>query len=456
MALDHLAPELLCSILASLESPRDLYSLIKASPASLRAFIPCRRSTFSAIIRNALAPDAVHHALALLHVPEPPVSFHNDGRNAELFRLRVKIYLKQYFRASSWRFPTDLPSIITLIRLISQISRFVDGYFDFAMETMGLTEETGCLRPLSSTEIARLQRAFLRFEIYCRINPLLDCLTSTLSSDFQFRYFIKKMAPWEVEEVTCIHEYLATVIGRYILEAEDRLMHAILGNPHLRARSIDMEYFQHGRPIKYKCSEGHMLNFDDLDITDLSPFSTEATDHRRSSISYIVSLGLGVLQDIISSDVDRRWNIIHSNLLLRQFLHEALLVAWRRRGADPILRAPEGEFTDSSSRPNQGWFNFNSSHGLLSIEESFDSLTHRLLRICGYIFWDYSRISHPNVSKALKSLQDERDLSSSIYGIRSGQSAEERLEGYELPKAEMIKLWCDLGYKSSLKWLSVR
>lgn len=456
MALDRLAPELLCSILTSLNSPRDLYSLIKASPAALRAFLACRRIIFSCIIRNALSPDAIHHALALLRVPEVPVDFTTESPEAATFRQQVKEYLSQYFQANSWDFPTELPSIIELIRLISRMSQFIDGYFDFAMTKMGASEDTSYTRPLSPTETVRLQRAFLRFEIYCRINPISRRCGNMLRSDIQFYFFIKKIEPWEVEEIACIHEYFATVIGLYILEVEDSLVDAVLGSPHLRARNFEKEEFRCSergiyKRVRYERSEKDVQNFDSLGLTELAWFSTGATASRRRAVTSIVSLGWGTLHDFIFSGFKRRWDMIQGRSYpLRHPLRDALQVAWFQRMPDAVLPLPEGEFTDSSSRPSKGWLDFNNSHDLLFIEKAFDRPMQLLLRVCGYMFWDSSRILHLSVRTVLKSLEDNHDIVTRVCGPPFTESAEERLKGYELPKAELLKLWGKLGFESSL------
>ncbi|KAI0424352.1 hypothetical protein F5Y09DRAFT_353498 [Xylaria sp. FL1042] len=226
MALHRLAPELLCLIFSSLDSPQDLYSLIRASPSCLQAFLPSRRITLSSIIRNVLLPESIHDALALLHIPKPPPGADPDLQEIEAF-------LDQYPRGNSWHFPTDLPSVVLLTRLASRISWFINGYFDYAMGTLATVQDhSGNWSPI---ERARLQRAFLRFEIYCRI-----CLpsgahpwTSLLSPDFMFHHFLEKLEPWEVEEITCIYEYFVALVGQYMLDREDKFIRTIMAHPRL-------------------------------------------------------------------------------------------------------------------------------------------------------------------------------------------------------------------------------
>ncbi|KAI0977193.1 hypothetical protein F4678DRAFT_477274 [Xylaria arbuscula] len=446
MALERLAPELLCSILASLDSPQDLYSLIKASPASLRVFLASRRITFSSIIRNAFLPDAIHHALALLHVPKVPETDDMESQEVEAFSREVKEYLSQYFQPNPWSFPTDFTNIITLIRLIARIARFTSRYFDYAMKTMDI-EQDSCLWLLSSTETARLQRAFLRFEVYCRICPALDG-EAMLSTGFQFDYFINKMEPWEVEEICCVLEFLRTVVRRDISELEDKFVQTVLGNPHLQTRNV-AELQKHPSRRHY---EDGMAYFDIIDLTPLTMFSTHTEDYRPEIVLYIVSLGLGFLDDMMASDQPRGWEIIQSNLSWRDFLIDALGRARHTRHttvANAVLSPPEGDFTDSGSRPNKGWFEFNNSYDMWSVGQAFSNPTHGALRICGYMFWDSRRLLYSSVHKALTTLEDGEGIVMRLYGPELGgvdeESAEEQLEYFQLPRAELEKIWVEFG-----------
>ncbi|TGJ88127.1 hypothetical protein E0Z10_g633 [Xylaria hypoxylon] len=436
MALDHLPIELLCFIMSSLDSPQDLYSLIKASPVSLQAFLASRRITLSSVIRNALLPDAIHHALALLHIPRTPLGADHPDRE------EVKDFLDQYLQPNSWSFPTDLSSIISLTRLIPLISRSIDRYFDFAMRTLGTFQEHNGSWPLSPTERARLQRAHLRFEIYCQICPILEYnpMEPFLPPAYQFHHFLGKLEPWEVEEISCIHEYFATIIGRYIMDFEDHFIQTVLGNTHLRAPPN--HNLQEDRVSNREISENDredMEFFDALDITDLCLFSTDSKARLRKVAAYMASLGLKFLENLMSSDTDRRWDLIRRNSpLTRGFLPEALEFS-PRNPAKTI--PPEGDFTDDSSRPSKGWFDFKGLPYDLYFSILCCDFTRSLLRVCGYVFWDSRRVLHPTVFKALKAVKgmDKSELSR-FHNPTVGQSAEKQLEGFQLPKSEMLKI----------------
>ncbi len=168
MSLHNLAPELLSLILQALDCPRDLYSFIRASPSCFRVYTLTSELVLSSVLKNAILPDVLHHALAHLHIPAAlPGS--EPGRTEHL-----EAFLREYFQADSFRFPRDKTAIIALCRLYSRISYFVDDYSARAYCALGLklnAEQTTGLS-LSSTERARLQRAFFRYELYSRVYPV--------------------------------------------------------------------------------------------------------------------------------------------------------------------------------------------------------------------------------------------------------------------------------------------
>jgi hypothetical protein len=155
MALDDLAPELVSIIMRSLDYLQDLYSLIQASTACFWAFTSSRVIILSSVIRNALLPDVLYHAVSIVSTPVP-----STGAKASLVG-DVETFLDRYFsQPNSFRFPTDVSSIVSLACLPSRVSCFVDAYFGTARRALGIS---GCTIqgpngtwPMSPTERARL------------------------------------------------------------------------------------------------------------------------------------------------------------------------------------------------------------------------------------------------------------------------------------------------------------
>ena len=169
MHLHDLAPELLSLILQALDNPRDLQSCIKASTRCFRVYARSQRLILSSVLKNAILPEALHHALACARIPAPTPS---DPRLQQT--QLPEAFLDKYFQANSFEFPTDCSTTVALCRLYSQISYFIDDYATRAMRALDLEPEAGrtMALALSSTERARLQRAFFRYELYCRVFPV--------------------------------------------------------------------------------------------------------------------------------------------------------------------------------------------------------------------------------------------------------------------------------------------
>lgn len=443
MALDRLAPELLCSILSLLDSPQDLYSLLKASPASLQAFLASRGIILTSVIRNALSPDAIHHALALLHTPK----IHTGVDYLDLQEVRA--FLDKYFnQADLWSFPKDLPNIVSLMRFTARVFRFVDAFFNSATQTLGTFQKHDGSWPLSPTERARLQRAFLRFELYCQLCPPFECYPPEpfFSPDLQFSYFLAKLEPWEVEEISCIHEYSTINIGQYIADFQDCFIQTVLENSQVRAPpDHDLRGGQVNNQDDSEPDEGEdMKFFHELDITDLALFSTDCKSILREVAGFMASLGLEFLERLMSSGTDGRWNIIRRNSpRTRGFLPEALQCS-----PSIVSRTmpPEGGFANDSSLPNKGWFDLKSSPYDEYLSILYGGTMHRILCICGYVFWDCERISHPTVREAFMTVvKMEEAKVPRLYKPRVGQSAEEQLKGFQVPKSQMLKITEEFG-----------
>ncbi|KAH8676031.1 hypothetical protein BX600DRAFT_193454 [Xylariales sp. PMI_506] len=141
-----------------------------------------------------------------------------------------------------------------------------------------------------------------------------------------------------------------------------------------------------------------MESFHELDIIDLALFSTDCKYRSREVAGFLASLGLEFLEDLLSAGTDRRWDIIRRNSPRTQgVLPEAL-----QHSPNTLSQTipPEGNFTDDSSRPSKGWFDFKSSPYDSYLSILHGGIVHRILCICGYVFWDSRRILHPTVREA--------------------------------------------------------
>ncbi|KAI0969663.1 hypothetical protein F4678DRAFT_473524 [Xylaria arbuscula] len=363
----------------------DLYSLIKASPASRWVFLTWRKPILTLAIRDALS-DTIHHALAILHVPKaPPGAEHPDLED-------VKAFLDQYLQSDPWELPTDLPSIV-----------FVDS--------------------LDHSHLS-IQKGFLRSGIYCQICPTFehDPFCSFLSPGLQFNYFLSKLEPWEVEEITCVYEYFTTIICRM----ENRFIQAVLTNPHLRAPSdhnLQDDRSKNRENSGTNREEMKYFKFEDLNITELNLFSTDSKYRLYGYARYIASLGFKLLEDLLSSDTDWHWDIIRRKTPLEREFLPAALVRAPNTLSNTII--PEGDFIDPSSGPSRGWFEFKGVPYDLYFDIHRSGPIQHLVRICSYVFWNSKRVLHSSVYEAFKTARSmNKEIAAKFYYPTIGESAE--------------------------------
>ncbi|KAL5091735.1 hypothetical protein Trisim1_002547 [Trichoderma cf. simile WF8] len=117
--LHDLPPELLRLILTSFDSLPDLYSFIQASPECFRIYRIAPEFILSSVLRNAIHPDALHHALAVTLVdPEESIVMGEDEEHWQ--------FLDSYFQRDStlFKFPTSMPSSVEAVLSAMGIARY--------------------------------------------------------------------------------------------------------------------------------------------------------------------------------------------------------------------------------------------------------------------------------------------------------------------------------------------
>ncbi|KAM0452610.1 hypothetical protein ACHAPV_009371 [Trichoderma viride] len=467
MLLEDLVPELLARILQALDHPRDLLSLIRASPHCFRVYAESPAIILSPILKNAILPDALHHALACVHLP-PTAS-----------QTVPEAFLRDYFQSEPLPFPTDKTTLTALCGLCLRTSHFVDGYSTRAMRALNLKPDAGqaTASALSSTERARFQRAFFRYELYCRVFPVDHHARrrSLVPAHEQFTGFIARMAPWEAEEMTCIHHYFTVLVGGFLDDLDDQLVEAVLTAPGVRRppvldrspspepakrrkiRSTTASGPKHDsfvpspEPIQKDMDDGQspvdnadMVLFDSLDLYGLYLFCDDGRFRSSKFVSYVASLGSTFMYRLALADKDQRRRMIQENTpVWRDFLPEALEHA---PGTGPKTIIPDGIDDNHLSHPNLGYYRFKRSE-----EEIYFGIIHNSIHNCplrerAFVFWDADRILCPGVSDQLQRAGDMDPVTVHLQFNRSkGKSAEERLKGVSIPFAQMDRMVEEFG-----------
>ncbi|KAF4334732.1 hypothetical protein FBEOM_11414 [Fusarium beomiforme] len=426
MPLESLAPELVSLILQNVES-RDLHNLIAASPACFRIFSQTPQLILSSVIGNAIPIETLKHFLAVLQAPTPATNNH------------VSRFLDRYFDASSsFDFPTTRGDLISLYQVYNRVNYLITRYLR-QMKELGFDETI--LVP-SSSESIRLQRSFLRFEVYCRVFPADDTRpwenpspNHQFSAVEQFGLFISRLSPWEVEEMACIHLYSYLLIGEYIDRLEDNT------GPESETKGEEDE----------NDKSDTLRDFTALDLTKLVLFSKDGRYRSPDSISYMTSLGLQFTCNLDASE-SRRSELIRSNSpFYRDFLPEALNHSplWPPEHQYNEFSMEETSIDDDPSAENLGYcvFRKNRDRGHIYIAITHQGSYYSTLRQLGYVFWDSDRIRSSEISARLEAAGAMTvDELYKRFDRRTRKGVEARLEGLKLPREQFDKIEREFGY----------
>ena len=478
MALYRLPTEITSLILETLDSPQDLFSLISASARCFRVYNGSPQRALAAVLRNAILPNALPHAVAAVRAMAAVAPGLRQNESLEAF-------LDEYFETESFGFPADKESLIALCRLYSQTIYLIDGYSTRAMRTLGL--ERYVEPSLSPTERARFQRAFFRHELYSRVFSVDHARTShsRVPADEQFYLFLGRVDPWEVEEMSCVHHYFASLVGECIDHLEHQVVQSVLNAPSVcrppgsaRPRPstseptprrripvttasgwVDDSIIDSPKPTWIENGKGQTKAHDDamtffhhLDLTDLNMFSKDGRFHSSSIISYLGSLGLAFIYRLATADENERKDIVlkHAPPVGRDFLPEALACAVGVRPRTFI----SSEVDDRDiSRPNLGWwFAFEDPEQVLYFQNndvwfqiSDDGIINSPLRERAFVFWDADRLTGPawdNLLRAKNMAPAEVDR---LFDRSARKSAEEQLLGVRLPQTLMDRIEREFG-----------
>lgn len=236
--LERLPPELLIATLSCCQSLEDLRSFISASPACFRVFSLHRKYIVPPVWRNAIGTANYRELLAIFHVP--PVITTNGGDDITTNPIHtMRPYLEHYFSTRPLEDFYDPTHLARMCRLHNTISRLTDLYFLHASQVLvasrssnTVSTPTTLVTPLSTTERTRIQRAFLRYELYSRLFPHDKASRkSFIQGKDQFHLFIRRMKPWEIEESSCIHHYLTSLAAGYLTDIEDQFVDAFRSCP---------------------------------------------------------------------------------------------------------------------------------------------------------------------------------------------------------------------------------
>lgn len=447
MSLYCLPTELLSLTLHKIDSPSDLLSLVRASAPCWVAYSRAPSLFVTSVLRNAIHPSVMYHALAALHVPViDPVQPEALAK-----------FVEEYFRNGTFAFPTDMSGLKSLCRLYNRLSFFIQDYASRAMRVSLGPRADGEESPLlSETERARFQRAFFRYEIYSLAFPLTGARYGSedpfLSAQSQFASFLSRLEIWEVEEMSCVYLYFMLLVGSSVDAVEDQLVAAALAAPGARSAADSPRDAAGGDQPGYDAAtsgqDADMATFNALDLTNLSLFSIDAQYSADETVGFLASVGSLYIYQLTTADSDGRRDLLRRfSFPSRDFLPEALNRGNRNSSQGSHTTMPEDLYDPDPRLAGPGYYLFKRHKQNVYLPVDSNGLEHNALRERAYVFWDGERIFRPQMTRSLvEAASMTYDEAKKLYGRNHRPSVEVRLQGLRIPSVQMLRIRNEFGY----------
>jgi hypothetical protein len=257
--LEDLPVEVMSMVLKKLASPEDLGSTIHASPRALAALQDNRRDILTTVICNNLTPEVLREAISILNCPilksediYHTISLRLIWRN---YPTRLPSTPKRWYHKicdfETWyfstspadiAFPQEMPQIVAVYRMRLTVNSLIA---DLVAYTNAISDPEGpypelyapektnleCLTPC---ELSRVQAAFLRYELLCRLTglPYLQQFPTDGEATFWLDLdLLEKFPCWAIEEAKQVHGFIYSKYNMAFKEIDDDITALVNGNP---------------------------------------------------------------------------------------------------------------------------------------------------------------------------------------------------------------------------------
>ena len=467
-ALEDAPPELLLIILGCCDSTQDVQSAIAASPCLLRVFVQNRSSILWAVLRRAIHPRALPHAVAAINMP--------NTRYLKCHPKRIEV-LSEFFgryRARDWAVTGRLSregGSSQLAKLHRAVERHINAYVsdtipmlaacaDFVMcesnddgdlldgPQPATTACSGTRRDsrknalvLSDTERARLETAFYRFEIQCRAFQTRVFSDFAISPPRQCHLFLDHLQPWEVEELGCLQQYFLSSLAYFYTQTIYQFGNDARKNTFHDASVTEWIIFDTDNPGL----------FQGLDMTPLWNYSSPFSSRRLDVVRQLAQNGLECIGKVLCSSTDPK---TRTNLFRTRFgsispfcLDNAMAFAHDTSTRDRVKPQLESFSSDQSIPPNH-FFSKYSATEMFEHQPVMGKERHGI-RSTGYVFWDDDRLEDRQVRAGLwKAAQPTRRICIACQSYRhmvESLSAESELRDNVITPAALENLISKYG-----------
>lgn len=453
VGLASLSAELLLWILQSLSSLRDLRSAIIAFRDFYRIFTSYEHTIISSVLQCAIRPAVHSDAVAALDFQDITARIETGHKIESVLEKGTKLIKRLESERGDPLFEalSDRATLRKMSQLYSVVEDFIAEYCGRALSQLKKSYESPKLstnypQMLSPVELARLQRAFFRFEIYVRLFHIAQVRLDEwgrLSEEEPARIFLSRFSPWELEEIACVAQFLTAKVSEMFGKVEDDFVAEVLEKvapyesqtAHVAVTSSTVDNAQ--------SPESTCRSDDGLKMLDWFCLNFFETSHRRlrqsGHIDFLVSRGLLFVRKLSSMEPKTLRKCVldsdyksHSKLrLARTFAYlefQGGSFELERQAKDSGHKIP---FTgDTLDDRNLGWswaFDFEPSTWV-NAPANLD------LRSQGYVFWDEGRLESLGIPRRPRALNG--NLSDFPPGYREQSelpSVEERLRHVKVP-----------------------
>lgn len=206
-----LPPEIQQAIFSQVDNVRT-FKAAAASCHSLRDLLLHSNLVINQVLMRVIPPDLLPEAFAV----------YKSSRLPSTNRGIVQDFLHDYFTSLShishfW----TLNEAASLEQFHELVQLFTTDFVARALSKNPVTGSPEKSEPalITERELYRIQRAFYRFELYCNLfkrnekcrNPIRPP-PLVIPFEDQSRLFFHRFAPWENEQLACIHDFLLRVI----------------------------------------------------------------------------------------------------------------------------------------------------------------------------------------------------------------------------------------------------
>lgn len=205
--IEGLSVELVRMILLALPDVETLQKAVLSCPLFYHAFVEVENSISTHLLSIQKGNDVIPEAFAAFESSKLRNGHKGpkDGDCSEAVTNFVAQNLRQ--RPSSPKLWT-LSEALRLERLHVSVNWFAN---KFATEALAKDPLNRTHTPVTPQEKARFQRALYRLEIYCNLFREVKEVQSVFYSD-QKNLFFSNFAPWEIEQIGCVHDLLIRAI----------------------------------------------------------------------------------------------------------------------------------------------------------------------------------------------------------------------------------------------------